>query len=295
MSADPYHVPFATVARSDIPLSWARRDIEQRIGFHGGRFTRASNLLTCLIALVLTAAFYTALIPLQGTYFGDMFTQRGPTQYPTVFLSFWSLAILFIKWRKLALQRQALTYQIVPTEHDFVLSSTTVEQVTQRIHATVDDPRCFVLFNRIAIALSNLRNLGQVTEVDSILNSLAEQDEDSLETSYSLISGFIWAIPVLGFIGTVLGLSEAISAFGAVLGDVTELSQITTALKGVTAGLSTAFETTLAALVAAMFVQLGLTYLKTREQEFLEDCSEYCLRNVVSRLRILPFEAPVDE
>lgn len=274
-----------------VPLSWARSDFEQRFGFRGGRFTRAGTLLTCLAATMLTIAFYAAMIPIQGTYFGDMFTKRGPTQYPTVFLSFWSLAILLVKSRKLALQRRALAYAVTPTDHDFVLSSATVDQVTRQIYSIVDDPKHFVLFNRIVVALSNLRNLGQVTEVDSILNSQAQQDEDSLETSYSLVGGFIWAIPVLGFIGTVLGLSQAIAAFGAVLGNVSEMSQITVALKGVTAGLSTAFETTLAALVAAMFIQLWLTYLKTREQQFLEDCSEYCLRHVVSRLRIMPFEA----
>ena len=38
-----------------------------------------------------------------------------------------------------------------------------------------------------------------------------------METSYSVINAFVWAIPVLGFIGTVLGLSQAIGQFGGVL------------------------------------------------------------------------------
>lgn len=277
------------------PLCWSALDPEQRLGFRGGRFTRPGNLLTFVLGLGLTILFYLALIPLQGTYFGDMFTQRGPTQYPTVFLSAWSLSILWFKWRKLALQRKALAYEIVPDSPDFVLSSNTVEEVVRRVYSIVDDPKQFVLFNRIVVALSNLRNLGRVTDVDEILNSLAEQDEDSLETSYSLLGGFVWAIPVLGFIGTVLGLSKSIASFGTVLGSTSEMSQITGALRGVTAGLSTAFETTLAALVAAMFIQLGLTYIKTREQEFLEHCSDYCLRHVVSRLRIMPFESQPHE
>ena len=88
-----------------------------------------------------------------------MFTQRGPTQYFTALLSFWSVAILTLKWRKLALQRRALTYDVVPAEHDFVLSAATVDQVMQKIYATVDEPKHFVLFNRIVTALSNLRNL----------------------------------------------------------------------------------------------------------------------------------------
>ena len=34
-----------------------------------------------------------------------------------------------------------------------------------------------------------------------------------MDTSYLMLSGFVWAIPVLGFIGTVLGLSDAICDF----------------------------------------------------------------------------------
>jgi hypothetical protein len=99
---------------------------------------------------------------------------------------------------------------------------------------------------------------------------------------------------VLGFIGTVLGLSEAISSFSGVLGSTADTTQIATALRGVTAGLGTAFETTLVALVAALFIQLWLTGLRKGEEEFLDDCAEYCLRNVVSRLRIMPFENSVE-
>ena len=111
-----------------------------------------------------------------------------------------------------------------------------------------------------------------------------------METSYSLLRGFIWAIPVLGFIGTVLGLSQAIGGFGEVLGTNNDMSQITSSLKIVTSGLATAFETTLEALVAALAIQLLFTFLKKHEEEFLDDCAEYCHRHVVNRLRIMPYQ-----
>ena len=276
--------------RPEVPLSWATSDIEQRLGFHGGRYTRVNNLLTFLLGGLLALMFYGALIPFQGSSFADMFTQRGWVQYATVLLTAWSLVILLFKWRKLELQRRALDYKIVPASTDFVLSSATVDQVMGQTYATVDDPKHFLLFNRITVALSNLRNLGRVTDVGDILRSQAEQDESGMETSYSLVQGFVWAIPVLGFIGTVVGLSEAISSFSGVLTDAEKVDELATALRGVTAGLATAFETTLVALVAALGIQLILTFLKKSEEEFLDSCSEYCARHVVGRLRIMPFE-----
>ena len=201
----------------DVPLSWVRSDVERRLGFRGGRFTRVSGLLSFSVACVLALAFYGALLAVPDTALADMFTQRGWVQYCTVLFSAWSFVILFFKWRKLRLQRQALEYQVVPADVDFVLSSATVDEVMARVFATVDDPKQFVLFNRITVALSNLRNLGRVTDVDDILRGQAEQDESGMETSYSLVQGFVWAIPVLGFIGTVVGLSNAIGSFSGVL------------------------------------------------------------------------------
>jgi biopolymer transport protein ExbB/TolQ len=293
---DPRENMSHTPPPPQVPLPWTRVDLEQRLGFRGARFTRVNNLLACIIGSILTVLFYLALIPLRDTMLSalyDSFVHRGPCPPFTAWFSWWALAILFLKWRKLKVQRRALAYQLVPAGYDFVLSSANVEVVTDQIYSTVDDPKHFILFNRIMIALSNLRNLGRVTDVDEILRSQAEQDESSMQTSYALVQFFVWAIPVLGFIGTVIGLSQAIGEFGKVLGGATEVSELTVALRGVTAGLSSAFETTLQALVAALFIQLLLTFLRKSEEEFLDECAEYCVRNVVGKLRIMPFEQEV--
>ncbi len=278
-----------------LSLSWVRSDPEQRLAFRGGRFTGVNTWCALLIAAVATTAFYMALVPFQQTYFAVMFTQRGFVPYTIVAFFAWSLAIMALKYFKLRLQRQTLNIIVTPSNPEFVLSPTTVTEVAQRIHESVDEPRQFVLFNRIQIALSNLRNLGRVSDVDEILRSQAEHDESVMETSYSLLNVFVWAIPVLGFIGTVQGLSQAIGGFGSVLATTSELSQIKTSLQEVTVGLSVAFETTLQGLVAALLVQLLLTALKKSEEEFLDACNEYCVRHVVGRLRLIPYEAQDDD
>jgi len=274
-------------------LNWHKQDVEQRLGFTGARHTRVNNVLSFLMACVLVLLFYAVLYAVRDSYFAAMFTERGWVPYAIVFFSAWALSILAIKFRKLALQRKPLQFLVVPDQHDFVLSVVTVDDVTERIFATADDPRQFVLFDRIMVALSNLRNLGRVTDVDEILRSHADQDAAAMETSYALVEGFVWAIPVLGFIGTVIGLSQAIGGFSSVLTSVTEVEQIVDSLQGVTVGLATAFETTLEALIAALVIQLLLTVLKKSEQEFHDECSDYCGRHIVGKLRILPFEAEV--
>lgn len=278
-------------------LVWSSDDLEQMTYGSGGRFTHVNTLRSGVVGAILTAIFYAALLLFEDSPLVDMFTKRGFIPYTIVLFTFWALVILFVKWRKLNYQCRLLQdrYRLISVDSDFVLAKGNVDDVVQRMYQLVDEPKYFVLFNRIHIALSNLKNIGRIADVDDILRSQAENDESVMESSYSLISSFVWAIPVLGFIGTVLGLSSAIGDFGSVLQGDGALEDIKAALQNVTGGLSTAFETTLQALVAALIIQLVLAFLKKAEQDFLDACSEYCVRHIVNRLRMTDLDPEIRE
>jgi biopolymer transport protein ExbB/TolQ len=284
-SSDPFE-------HREYQLNWGKHDIERRLGFRGGRFTSANKLLTFLGGILLTAAFYAGVTLILKPrpafqYFSDLFLERGVTQYATMFLFFWALCILFFKWRKLCFQRRALDLAAIPNQADFLLNPDTAPPVLERIHTLVDSTSHFLLLNRIERALSNLKNIGQISDVSNILQTQAGYDEEQVSSSYSLVNGFVWAIPVLGFIGTVLGLSVAIGSFAATLKAGGDMDAIRISLESVTKGLATAFETTLLALVCALLLQLLVTFLQGKESEFLDDCNDYCHANVVSRLRLM--------
>lgn len=272
-------------------LDWSKSDVEQRLGFKGGRFTSVNNAVTFLAAGIATILFFVGIAyglnRVESTQFiAEMFL-RGPVPIPIVFLSFWCVSILLIKNRKLTFQRRALDLKPFPEEPDFLLNSRTAEEILSEVHRQVDDTRHFLLFNRIERALSNLRNIGRISDVSDILQTQADYDEGHQDSSYRLINGFIWAIPVLGFIGTVLGLSSAIGGFGDTLAAAGEdISALKDSLGGITGGLSTAFETTLIALVAALIIQVWMTFMQQKEAVFLDECSDYCHAHVVSRLRL---------
>jgi biopolymer transport protein ExbB/TolQ len=272
-------------------LNWTEGDIEQRLGFRGGRFTSANRLLTFFIAVILTVLFYVLMIfvfkPRPAlAWIADKFLERGICPYPTMFFFFWSVAILYLKGRKLVFQRRSLALNAVPQQPDFILHTGTAGDVLARVHRLVDDTRHFVLLNRVDRALSNLRNIGQISDVSQILSAQADFDEAQIASSYNLVTGFVWAIPVLGFIGTVLGLGDAIGSFGLTLQAGGDLSKIKDSLQLVTGGLATAFDTTLIALVGALIIQLYLTHLQHREAEFLDECNDYCHAHLVTKLRV---------
>jgi len=275
-------------------LAWSQSDVENRFGFKGGRHTGVNHVFAFIIAGLLTGTTYALTVfvlqrlPVANTVAAMILRPSNQyTMIPATLFFFSGAAVLFLKGRKLKFQRRALSLSAVPAEPAFVLTEATAATVLARIHALVDHPRHFVLLNRIDRALSNLKNIGQVNDVSAILRAQAENDEDQVASSYTLLNGLVWAIPVLGFIGTVQGLSMAIGKFTQTLQAAGDVSAIRTSLQGVTAGLATAFETTLIALVFALILQLWITFTQKREMSFLDECNDYCHSHVVSKLRLI--------
>jgi len=281
-----------------LTLDWSKQDPENRMGlFRGGAFTAPNNNFTFLLALIGAGLFFlfeffamTALAKKWTflTVFVDpvIRTANLTVTIPIVILFFWCLSILFLKGRKIRFQEKALTLATVPQQVDFALTEESAATVLQRLGMLVDSPRNFILLNRVERALSNLKNVGGVSDVSSILKSQAENDESFIYSSYLKVQGFVWAIPVLGFIGTVMGLSKSIGNFAGTLKASGDVEAIKSSLTEVTGGLSTAFETTLIALVASLLIQLYLTRSQERENKFLDDCNDYCHSHVISKLRV---------
>ena len=286
----------------EFELNGSRDDIEKVIGFASQKYTGVNNILSFLMAIILTVLFYLVLYPFWTTqrypmvnmFFHGGESQRSIIPYFIVFMSAWASAILIIKSRKLKMQEKALTLDIVPQDTTFVLSSMNASEILKEIYERVHMPQKFVLFNRIGRALSNLKNIGRISDVSSVLNTQSANDEQYFESTYTLLKGFIWGIPVLGFIGTVLGLSQAVGGFGVVVAQGADVEKLKSSLGGVTGGLSVAFETTLIALAAAFVLQIWLTMIKKQEEDFLDECSDYCHRNIIARLRMLDISGEFD-
>jgi biopolymer transport protein ExbB/TolQ len=191
-----------------------------------------------------------------------------------------------IKGRKVSFQRKILALNLIPQDPNFFLNNATARDALSRIRGQVDDPKHFLLLNRIDVALSNLQNIGEISEVASLTNAQASIDEDQISASYSLINGFNWAIPVLGFIGTVLGLGAAIGEFGVTIQLADDVDKLKNSLTDVTGGLSTAFDTTLLGLVASIVVQMLMTFRKRQEFLLLDECNEYCQTYVLAKLKL---------
>lgn len=277
--------------KNDEMLSFQKLDMESRLGFRSKKFTGVSFMLTFIFGMLMTLIFFMSLYPFKemhdyvGMFFHGGVQNRSTIPYYTMFLTFWSLAILFDKMQKLKVQRIALRLKILPENHNFILTAVSAKEILANISAKVDSPKHFLLLDRIERSLSNLKNIGNISDVSDGLNAQGSNDENYMHSTYTVLKGFIWAIPVLGFIGTVVGLATAIGGFGNVVREGADVEKLKNSLGDVTGGLGTAFETTLIALVAAMCVHIIMTFVMNREEVFLDECNDYCHKNIIAKLK----------
>lgn len=123
------------------------------------------------------------------------------------------------------------------------------------------------LGRRVAGLLDYVTGRGSAAGLDDQLRALSDADAMSLEGTYALLRFITWAIPILGFLGTVLGITDAISG---VTPEMLEHS-----LSTVTDGLATAFDTTALALFLTMILMFGCFVLEKLEQGVLEAVDAY--------------------
>jgi biopolymer transport protein ExbB/TolQ len=131
------------------------------------------------------------------------------------------------------------------------------------------------LGRRVANILEFAQSRGSANELDDQIRTLSDNDVMAQEGSYSLLRFITWAIPILGFLGTVLGITGAIKG---VTPEVLEKS-----LNGVTDGLATAFDSTALALFLTMILMLCSMLVERYEQGQLEKVDAYVDAELVHR------------
>lgn len=117
---------------------------------------------------------------------------------------------------------------------------------------------------------NNVQNLSDA--IESNLEALAVR-QDSENT---MIRYLIWAIPSIGFIGTVRGIGQALSqADEALAGDIS----------GMVDSLGLAFNSTLVALLISIFLMFLFHQLQRLQDSQIVDTQSYCDKYLLRRIR----------
>ncbi len=275
----------------------------------GGRRWRDNlDLLKALfLGTLLTAVFY-EIFPLPFLDQGRLLAFFDNSVSPVIIgLTFWSAFILFFKY--LLHHREDRIWQRfrdprVQRVLDRRIYARDVERVLEQLGQVLGEMKVkgyqqALVFRRVQRMLHFIRTASRKEGLDSLLDYQAQIELKKLETRYAVLQVFIWAIPILGFIGTVLGIGFSVNEFAQFIqtaeGSGQFGSQMRMALGGVTSGLATAFNTTFLALVLVIPVMLLTSLLQKSEEELLLEIEEFCLEELLPNLHVTPGQEALTE
>ncbi|MGC1717537.1 MAG: MotA/TolQ/ExbB proton channel family protein [Isosphaeraceae bacterium] len=155
-----------------------------------------------------------------------------------------------------------------------------------------------ILHVRVRQLVGNVREMhtpsaSQLMEVNREASGL---DQEHMAGRFTLTRYILYLLPVIGFIGTVEGISKALMNISKVLPLVKDLDAFLNNLTGVTSALQIAFDSTLLALFLSAALMLAQTLVYRRSEALLARVDGWVVEHVLPGVGTKdPFAERLDE
>ena len=107
--------------------------------------------------------------------------------------------------------------------------------------------------------------------------AVCDAEADRLDSGLAMIRYIAWAIPAIGFIGTVRHIGDALlQAHKAVTGDIT----------GVTSDLGIAFNATFVALLLTIILMFFLHQLQQAQEQLVHDTDQWIDQHLIRHMQV---------
>jgi len=253
------------------------------------------QIFSLLIAIIIVHAVYVAVIRPDAREFlaeQAQAMQADPNYVPErslavvikdyeqeacFILMLWALAIIVYKAVVTHRQRLLLDKDLILLSEDMRILPQDTRELSRRIQQLPSASQAFLLPRALMTALQRFAATGNIQDVSTSVREISESEAGRLESELSIIRYIAWAIPSIGFIGTVRGIGDALGlAHKAVLGDIT----------GVTQSLGVAFNSTFIALVISIVLMFFIHQLQLMQERLVLDTEYYCDEHLIRRLQV---------
>src|SRR5512135_3330135 len=198
-------------------------------------------------------------------------------QETCVIFAFWAFAIIGYKAFAVRRSRAMLSMDLLRLPEGMKILPEDSRDYARQVEALPPDRRSELLPRALLAGLHRFGSTRNIQDVSSAIHAVCELEFDRLDSELSMVRYVAWAIPAIGFVGTVRGIGESLQqAHKAVEGDVS----------GVVAGLGISFNSTLVALALSILVMFMLHQIQLRQERAVLDTEEYLDRHVVRQMLV---------
>jgi biopolymer transport protein ExbB/TolQ len=181
-------------------------------------------------------------------------------------LLIWALAIMGYKGRRGMREREMLDRRLLDIPEGTTVLPEDAREYSRALEALPEAEQDYLLPRTLLSALQRFATTGSIQAVSDTIKENCDIESDRLDSELSMVRYIAWAIPSIGFIGTVRGIGDALGqAYKAVEGDIS----------GVTASLGVAFNSTFVALVLSIIIMFCLHQLQLSQERLVLDSQRY--------------------
>lgn len=198
----------------------------------------------------------------------------GPEQIACYVAFLWSVFIFASRFLETRRQREGFALGFLPVEEGARILQEDARPLQRKIDQVTAAKGPFILGNMIRHALSKFVISRSSLDVSNTVRTQAEVDHGRLVSTMANLNYLAWAIPAIGFFGTVRGLA----------GSMTIAGQGGEQLRLATRHLTVAFDCTLVALALSLVVMYLIHMISREEESLVIDCQQYCLEHLVNRI-----------
>lgn len=191
-------------------------------------------------------------------------------------LMLWALSLMGYKTMLSSRERKILQMDLIPINQGTSILPEDAREFSRPIQALPDNQQGYLLPRALLTALHRFRSTRNIQDVSSAVRAICESESERLDSELSMIRYITWAIPSIGFLGTVRGIGQALAqAHKAVQGDIA----------GVTQSLGVAFNSTFVALLISIIVMFLMHQLQLAQERQVLDAEDYCDNRLISHLQ----------
>jgi biopolymer transport protein ExbB/TolQ len=196
----------------------------------------------------------------------DQWFAGHPVEYAATAMFFIGMAVLTIKAWAVVGQQAGMSQSLLGARFEPGNVVDDCNTLLNRLQTLPSRRQNDLLACRLRETLEHVRRQGSAETLDDQLKYLSDLDAARQHSSYAIVRVIIWAIPILGFLGTVLGLTMAIANLSP--------THMEESMPGVIHGLSIAFGTTVQGLVLSIILMFVQYYVDRREAALLARVDE---------------------
>jgi len=202
----------------------------------------------------------------------------GPEQIASYCCAVWAGFILLRRKLEVLRQRRALSMELVPTDEGSRILPEDARPLLRKMDQIVAQRGPFILANMVRLALGKYAISHSAPDVGEVVRTQADVEMGRMVSSMSTVQYLAWAIPAIGFVGTVRGLAGSFTMASS------NEAQLAKFMDEATRHLNFAFDCTLVALVLSLIVMYLLHTVQRDEETLIIDCQQYCQEHLLLRL-----------